>query len=512
MVINPLFAPDDEDDKRAQNNAGYVLPNRHGRTLHPVSDDLQGASVHPAHPAAHVLPAAQGAGQTQDSNHSRQQAEAAAHPQAKNIDEPNAAVDLIRRKLENLYAQEPDAKAEEQIIEHLPTMQASTLNSHQQFMHDLSTSGKSLAEIQTAWHSYYANLSDADKHAVWQDFYAANNQRATTYGQFVAAQPQAAKAHEATQLAPAAPHTSVKALPYRAARNTTKRAGIKPIEPVEGGIVVAEHVPSEAPTKIQNKQVAAIKRQIKQRIKLNTQLQIKTKQHLKSLVFGLGTGSLVLLIVLFGLFNEVIITPFIQPSRHAGATPIILDANSVAPSSTPEVIIPKINVEIPVDYTQTTTDEKVIESALNDGTVHYPSTSKPGEKGNTAIFGHSSNNIFNPGKYKFAFVLLHTLVPGDIFYLTYNDKVYSYRVYDKQIVSPSTVSVLDPVAGKTATATLITCDPPGTSLNRLVVWGEQISPDPNTNANATPVATATTPMQIAGNGPTLWQRIISWFH
>lgn len=490
MVLNPLFTPDDEDDKRPKDGAGYVLPNRHGRTLKPIHDDLHASSAHPAHPAAHI---------------SRSQPGEA---QKTNPKETNAAADLIRQKLQTLYEQEPDVKAEQAIATHIPQTAEPKRSAHQQFMHELSTSGKSLAEIQTAWHSYYASLPDEEKHAVWREFYA-NNNRGSSYGQFVAGEPHVAKAHIATQPAPAMPQPQLPAFPPKS-QNRSLKKHTQNMPPLSNGVTVSGHVPSEKPTKPDNKHVAALKRQIKKRVKLNAEAQIKAKQHIKSLIFGIGTGSLVLLVILFGLFNEVIITPFIQPSRHASATPIIVDASSVAPSATPEVIIPKINVEIPVDYTQTTTQESVIEDALDNGTVHYPSTSKPGEKGNAAIFGHSSNNIFNPGKYKFAFVLLHTLVPGDIFYLTYNNKIYSYRVYDKQIVSPSTVSVLDPVAGKTATATLITCDPPGTSLNRLVVWGEQISPDPNGNGNATSSTTATAPTQIVGNGPTLWQRITSW--
>jgi LPXTG-site transpeptidase (sortase) family protein len=151
-----------------------------------------------------------------------------------------------------------------------------------------------------------------------------------------------------------------------------------------------------------------------------------------------------------------------------------------------------------------------VESSLEDGVVHYPTTVNPGQLGNTAFFGHSSNNIFNAGKYKFAFVLLHTLVPGDIFYLTYNDKVYAYQVYNREVVSPGDVSVLDNVPGKQATATLITCDPPGTSINRLVVWGTQISPSPNTDTAATTTAASQAPTQLANDGPTLWARFTHW--
>jgi len=64
------------------------------------------------------------------------------------------------------------------------------------------------------------------------------------------------------------------------------------------------------------------------------------------------------------------------------------------------------------------------------------------------------------------------------------------------------------VPGQTATATLITCDPPGTSLHRLVVVGEQVSPDPSANTQAEAVD-ATAGSALPGNGPTLWGRFIA---
>jgi LPXTG-site transpeptidase (sortase) family protein len=219
----------------------------------------------------------------------------------------------------------------------------------------------------------------------------------------------------------------------------------------------------------------------------------------------------VIAIFLFSFFNEIIIAPFIQPSRHIGSAPLIIDAATASASGTPEVIIPKINVEIPVDYSQTSDNENVIENALESGVVHYPNTVLPGQDGNAAFFGHSSNNIFNPGKYKFAFVLLHTLVDGDTFYLTNNGTVYVYQVVDHKVVPPSDVAVLNDTEGHSATATLITCDPPGTSINRLVVTGVQISPAVTTNtaAPASPQV-ASEPTVLPGNGPSLWNRFTSW--
>ncbi|HXR49542.1 MAG TPA: class E sortase, partial [Verrucomicrobiae bacterium] len=165
------------------------------------------------------------------------------------------------------------------------------------------------------------------------------------------------------------------------------------------------------------------------------------------------------------------------------------------------------------DYTQTSDDENAIQNALEKGIVHYPSTVFPGQQGNAAYFGHSSNNIFNPGKYKFAFVLLHELQPGDTFYLTYQGKSYVYKVFKRIVVEPDQVDVLNNVPGHPATATLITCDPPGTALHRLVVVGDQISPDPLQNASGSNTTSSNpTVTALPDNGPTLWDRITSFLN
>jgi LPXTG-site transpeptidase (sortase) family protein len=167
---------------------------------------------------------------------------------------------------------------------------------------------------------------------------------------------------------------------------------------------------------------------------------------------------------------------------------------------------PKINVQIPTVYNVPDNSEAAIQAGLESGVVHYPTTVTPGQKGNAAFFGHSSNNIFNKGKYKFAFVLLHKLQEGDTFYLTYNGTVYGYKVITTKIVSPDQVDVLNNVPGEDATATLITCDPPGTTLNRLVVVGRQVSPDPAANTSAA-APTEGSSAELPGNGPTLWTRL-----
>lgn len=384
-------------------------------------------------------------------------------PAPSGSDDAQAAADIIRGKLSRVYAQEPSAGEELGEAQAEPPKDRSK---HQQFMYQLGSSGKDLATVQTEWHNYYQNLPDHEKHQVWQEFYDSQSLLTRVGGKAKpAGDPQTLAQHK--QLA-------AKSGPkLRDARNPK-----------------------------------AIQSAIKDKVSAGGQLQ--AKHHLQSLLFGLSMGVIVIIIFLFGFFNEIFIAPFIQPSRTATATPIIVSSSNVAPTPNPEVIIPKINVEIPVDYNETSTDENTIENDLQSGVVHYPTTVMPGQVGNAAFFGHSSNNIFNKGKYKFAFVLLHTLVPGDTFYLTYNNTVYVYKVISRSIVDPSDVGVLGSVAGQTATATLITCDPPGTSLHRLIVVGQQISPSPSGNVAVTASAnpTAAAPTTLPGNGPTLWTRFI----
>jgi sortase A len=369
-------------------------------------------------------------------------------------DSQNAAADLVRQKIDSIF-DEPSAATEMQEATHLSPARQSR---HQKFVDELINSGKSLPEIQEAWHEYYAGLPDKEKHEVWREFYAQH-------------QAESGFAGESDKAAPTKPAV----LSHSQRRKTISRAE-----------QLRRKIPASRVTKLPS-----------------------AAAPLRSLLFGLGVGSIVIIIFLFSFFNERFIAPFIQPSRTITNTPIINDSGTISPN--PEIIIPKINVEIPVIYTVTTTDPDTVEDALEGGVVHYADTALPGQDGNGVIVGHSSNNIFNPGKYKFAFVLLSRLDGGDTFYLDKNGVRYTYQVYQKEIVSPTDVSVLGPQS-QPATFSLITCDPPGTSTNRLVVVGKQISPSPSANVAASgDNSLATKAAIIPGNSPSLWSRLVDWF-
>lgn len=416
-------------------------------------------------------------------------------------DNTNAAVNLIRAKLDRLYLDEPDAGQEMSQT----TAQASQYagdyeeqSIHQQFMGNLSQSGKSLTQIQTEWHSYYTNLPDIEKHAVWQEFYSNSAQSR-----------QAIRQESAATSGFGSSQPRVPANVYPTPTNTISPASYRQ--------------PALATASEDSRQPFEIKQHLLKTVDRRTKL--KPRHHIQSLLFGLGCGGLALLVVLFSFFNEIVIAPFLQPSRTVSATPIIIGADGVASTDKAEVIIPKINVQIPLEFSAKSIREGDIQKALESGVVHYPTTAMPGQQGNAAFFGHSSNNIFNPGKYKFAFVLLNELVTGDTFYLTRDSVAYAYTVIDKKVVEPTEISILDAIPGKTATATLITCDPPGTTLKRLAVIGEQISPNPSGNVAAeipaiptasspepgSPATSAGSGQSLPGEAPSLWQRLTGWF-
>jgi LPXTG-site transpeptidase (sortase) family protein len=399
----------------------------------------------------------------------------------------NPAADLIRQKLSSLYAEEPTAKEEAAEVAALDK----PLSKHQAFMYELNHSGKSLPEVQTAWHAYYQGLDDAGKHEVWEEFYRNHPAKV------LPDKPESLTTQAVEADKPSGGY-------YKRPRPT--RPVAFPTTSVVGHIDTPLSVPTKKHLR-DTRSVADVKRQIL--AKVRTRQKLKAKHHLQSLAFGLGVGSLVMLILLFGFFNERFIAPFITPSRQVSAAPIIIDESSNTVGPNPEVIIPKINVEIPVVYDEPSIADAPVEAALERGVVHYATTPSPGQVGNVVIFGHSSNNIFNQGRYKFAFVLLSRLEAGDVFYLTKDGKRYAYRVYDKRIVAPTEVDVLGP-AGKPNTATLITCDPPGTSRNRLVVTGEQISPDPNGNTASTAIKTTQKPTVVPSNSPSLWSHLTNW--
>jgi len=143
------------------------------------------------------------------------------------------------------------------------------------------------------------------------------------------------------------------------------------------------------------------------------------------------------------------------------------------------VIIPKIGRNIPLIDIQQQRVEGIDElndifmEELENGVIRYPGSAKPGEEGNTFVFGHSSNFPWMKGDYNDVFSLLDKVVYDDEIIVYYGQKEYVYKIRTKEVIRPGDVSVLKRNKGKSE-ITLMTCWPIGTTLNRLILIGELI--------------------------------------
>ncbi len=247
------------------------------------------------------------------------------------------------------------------------------------------------------------------------------------------------------------------------------------------------------------------------RSKLVGKMQDTAKKARKSRHFIPITAAIcVMLVFLFLQYNRVLfanVQAYISPGDIDPANIIIDPSTEVAVSSDPKLIIPKINVDVPVNY-DVTPDYNSQMKAMENGVAYFGipgANSKPGQIGNTVLSGHSSNDIIDQGNYKFIFARLDHLTNGDTIFVNYQGKRYTYTVTKKEVVKPTEVTKLVYATDKPI-LTLITCTPLGTSLNRLLVTAEQVSPSPK-DAMPAPSTGGSATTSIPGNSPTFVQRI-----
>lgn len=145
----------------------------------------------------------------------------------------------------------------------------------------------------------------------------------------------------------------------------------------------------------------------------------------------------------------------------------------VLPNYPPSIEIPKIGVSAPL-ILDVSSDN--ILTALKDGVVQYQNTAKPGEIGNSVIFGHSSGYPWDDGKFKTVFALLDKLQSGDIIVVPYGSQRFEYTVTSNRIVKPTELSVLAKTTDPTLT--LITCYPVGGSSSRTIITAKLTSGSP----------------------------------
>ncbi len=244
--------------------------------------------------------------------------------------------------------------------------------------------------------------------------------------------------------------------------------------------------------------------------KVRTQAKkIRRSRHFVPIAAALA----VVLIFVFLQYNRVLIASvnaYVSPGSIDQQNIVIDPGSGAEVGPDPRLIIPKINVDVPAIY-GIGFDNASQMTAMESGVAHFAipgANSKPGEVGNTVLSGHSSNDLFDDGDYKFIFAQLDKLNAGDTIYANYEGKRYTYVVTKKEVVKPTEVNKLIYPTNKPM-LTLITCTPLGTAIDRLLVTAEQISPDPAAAA-AAPEGSGQSGNQeaaIPGNSPTMLERL-----
>ena len=237
-------------------------------------------------------------------------------------------------------------------------------------------------------------------------------------------------------------------------------------------------VGTDEPLDPQKAAIKELRSQIQQKVR-DSANKVKKSRHFVPAIAGLS----VLLVFMFLQYNRVIFGAVAAYTTPGAINPqnIIVDASTdVTVGPEPRIIIPKINIDAPVIY-GAASDVKSQSKAMEKGVAHFSipgASAVPGEVGNAVFAAHSSNDAFASGDYKFVFAQNEKLTKGDVIYMNYKGKRYTYKITSTEVVMPTEVSKVQINTNKPM-LTLVSCVPLGTAEKRLLIFAEQISPDPS---------------------------------
>lgn len=254
---------------------------------------------------------------------------------------------------------------------------------------------------------------------------------------------------------------------------------------------------------------ADIKQYLRQKIRQKATESAKNTRRKRHLI-PIMAGVAVALLILFLQYNRLIFAPimaYVSPGNAPASEIEAIDPTiTQTVSADPRLIIPKLNVDVPIRFEVPLSD---VMAAMNNGVAHYRiagASAYPGEIGNTVITGHSAGDIYSSNPYKYIFSGLERLEDGDLIYINYNSVRYTYRVTKKEVVDPSNVAALVVNTDKPI-LTLVTCTPLGTSRYRLLVTAEQISPSYEGAEEATSYTPTSETENLPSNEPSFFEGI-----
>ncbi len=140
--------------------------------------------------------------------------------------------------------------------------------------------------------------------------------------------------------------------------------------------------------------------------------------------------------------------------------------------------IPKINAHANVIANVDPGNKEAYMNALQKGVAQAMGTYFPGQGKTIFMFAHSTDAPWNIARYNAVFYLLPKLEIGDQITVYFADHKYVYVVEQKFVTSATDTSWLND-KGLGERLVLQTCDPPGTSWNRLLIIAKPVDKGAN---------------------------------
>jgi LPXTG-site transpeptidase (sortase) family protein len=168
----------------------------------------------------------------------------------------------------------------------------------------------------------------------------------------------------------------------------------------------------------------------------------------------------------FGTKNQVKIDKFAEIIGKSQAAELGLDpyfSIYIPKIDAKAKVIPNVDPGSPADYLK----------ALSEGVAHAQGTNFPGQGKTIYLFSHSTDSPINIARYNAVFYLLRKLTKGDRVIVYFLGAEHDYVVTDEFVTAANDTSWLKD-DGSGERLILQTCDPPGTSWNRLLVVARPI--------------------------------------
>jgi LPXTG-site transpeptidase (sortase) family protein len=168
----------------------------------------------------------------------------------------------------------------------------------------------------------------------------------------------------------------------------------------------------------------------------------------------------------FGNKNQIQIDKFAGINGRSQAAELGLDpyfSIYIPKINAKAKVIPNVDAGNPTDYLK----------ALTQGVAHAKGTYFPGQGKTIFLFSHSTDSPINIARYNAVFYLLRKLTPGDTIIVYFLGAEHDYVVTDKFVTAANDTSWLQD-NGQGERLILQTCDPPGTSWNRLLVIAKPV--------------------------------------